>query len=174
MHGTGARRVVPSARSVLRMGTGHAPAGVGLTGWRGSGRTWSCTGRWAGGRCASLPQLLPPSSPLLGFPRPRCHLRGHRAAELGAWPHRGHITQVSPRRRILSRPQPHRRVNRPRKKQEAKNTASRKAPSNHVGLVTREVSIEQDCTACQDPKGPFPGVKHPRLWALLSPLGVIV
>lgn len=59
--------------------------GTRLTGWRGSDRTWSCTGQWVGGHSSSRHQLPPPSSLLLGFPGPRSHLQGHKAPELGVW-----------------------------------------------------------------------------------------
>lgn len=96
-------------------GPACAGGGGGLTGQWGSGRTWSCRGRWAGGRSSSRPRPPPPSSHLLGFPGPRCHLKGHRAATSGRSTRQAPVTWASPRQQILTQLRPTAQCTRPGK-----------------------------------------------------------
>lgn len=102
-------------RASRAAGTACAGGGGGLTGQWGSGRTWSCRGRWAGGRSSSRPRPPPPSSHLLGFPGPRCHLKGHRAATSGRSTRQAPVTWASPRQQILTQLQPTAQCTRPGK-----------------------------------------------------------
>ena len=123
-----------------RRGHGHVDHGQGcgqgrrLTGWWGSGRTWSCTGQWVGGHSSSRHRLPPPSSPLLGSPGPCCHLQGHRATKLGVWHihsphHTGHTDPVPPLTRQVG--QVEGPVRGPALKGRVAGTQLRRTPSSH-------------------------------------------